>query len=161
MSQNFANEDVAIRNVPATRVALLEHRGEPSALSTSIMRFVEWRKAAGLHPDTSPTFTIWRSEREPENTADYAVDLCVGTDRDIGAESAGFKIGEIPSGRCAVLRVVGDTDNLEPAASFLYREWLPASGEELRDFPIYCQRLRLYPEVSLHETVAEVFLPLK
>ena len=41
----------------------------------------------------------------------------------------------IPGGRCAVLRVVGNTDNLEPAALYLYRDWLPASGEEARDFP--------------------------
>jgi hypothetical protein len=35
-----------------------------------------------------------------------------------------------PGGRCAVLRVVGHADSLEPAALYLYREWLPASGEE-------------------------------
>ena len=72
-----------------------------------------------------------------------------------------IKAGEIPGGRCAVLRVVGNTDNLEPAALYLYRDWLPASGEEARDFPIYCQRLSLFPEVPEHEAIAEVFLPLK
>jgi len=49
-----------------------------------------------------------------------------------------IKAGVIPGGRCAVLRVVGNTDNLQPAALYLYRDWLPASGEEARDFPIYC-----------------------
>jgi AraC family transcriptional regulator len=48
-----------------------------------------------------------------------------------------------------------------PAALYLYRDWLPASGEEARDFPIYCQRLSFFPEVPEHETVAELFLPLK
>ena len=60
-----------------------------------------------------------------------------------------------------MLRVVGNTDNPEPAAPYLYRKWLPASGEEARHFPIYCQRLSFFPEVLEHETVAEVFLPLK
>jgi AraC family transcriptional regulator len=27
-------------------------------------------------------------------------------------------------------------DVKEPAALYLYRDWLPASGEEVRDFPI-------------------------
>ncbi|WP_246866283.1 GyrI-like domain-containing protein [Novosphingobium sp. SG720] len=36
----------------------------------------------------------------------------------------------IPGGRWAVPRVVSNTDNLEPAALYLYREWLPGSGEE-------------------------------
>jgi AraC family transcriptional regulator len=72
-----------------------------------------------------------------------------------------IKAGKIPGGRCAVLRVVGDTDDLEHAALYLYRDWLPASGEEARDFPIYCQRLSFFPEVPEHEAVAELFLPLK
>jgi AraC family transcriptional regulator len=89
------------------------------------------------------------------------MDLCVGTDQPIAANGEKIKAGEIPGGRCAVLRVIGYTDNLEPAALFLYRDWLPASGEEARDFPIYCQRLSFFPEVPEHETVADVFLPLK
>jgi AraC family transcriptional regulator len=40
-----------------------------------------------------------------------------------------------------MLRVVGNTDNLEPAALYLCHDWLPASGEQARDFPIYRQRL--------------------
>jgi AraC family transcriptional regulator len=89
------------------------------------------------------------------------VDLCVGTDQPIEANGEKIKAGEIPGGRCAVLRVVGNTDNLEPAALYLYRDWLPASGEAARDFPIYCQRLSFFPEVAEHEAVAELFLPLK
>src|SRR6266481_187572 len=112
-------------------------------------------------PKTSPTFNVWRSERRPASPAAYSVDLCVGTDQPIEANGEQIKAGEIPGGRCAVLRVVGNTDNLEPAALYLYRDWLPASGEEARDFPIYCQRLSFFPEVPEHEAVAELFLPRK
>jgi AraC family transcriptional regulator len=73
-----------------------------------------------------------------------------------------MKAGVIPGGRCAVLRYPGNTNNLEPAALYLYRDWLPDSGEEARDFPIYCQRrLAPIPEVPAHEAVVELFLPLK
>jgi AraC family transcriptional regulator len=139
----------------------MEHRGDPATLPATIQRFIAWRKAANLHPSTHPTFNVWRSERRPARAADYSVDLCVGIDQPIAAIGEGIKAGEIPGGRCAVLRVVGYTDNLEPAALYLYRDWLPASGEETRDFPIYCQRLSFCPEVPEHETVAELFLPLK
>ena len=74
----------------------------------------------------------------------------------------GMKAGLIPGGRCAVLRYPGNTHNLEPAALFLYRDWLPASGEEAGDFPIYCRRrLSRIAEVPAHEVVVELFLPLK
>jgi AraC family transcriptional regulator len=70
--------------------------------------------------------------------------------------------GQIPGGRCAVLRYPGNTNNLEPAALYLYRDWLPASGEEPRDFPTYSRRrLSFNPDVSAHEVVVEVLLPLK
>ena len=82
------------------------------------------------------------------------MDLCVGTERPIEANGEPIKAGAIPGGRCAVLRVVGNTDNPEPAALCLYHDCLPASGEEARDFPIYCQRLSFFPEVPEHETAA-------
>ena len=90
------------------------------------------------------------------------MDLCVGTDQPVAPNEEGMKAGVIPGGRCAVLRVVGATNNMEPAALFLYRDWLPASGEEVRDFPIYCRRyLTFSPDVPVHDAVAELFLPLK
>ncbi len=161
MHKTYTTDDVIIRDVAAIPVAIIEHRGDPDTLPASIQRFIAWRQAAGLHPRTSPTFTVWRSERRPDVPADYSVDLCVGTEKPIAADEGEVKAGEIPGGRCAVLRVVGNTHNLEPAALYLYRDWLPASGEEARDFPIYCQRMSFPPEVPEHEAVADVFLPLK
>ena len=161
MQKTFTAGDVTIRDVPTMAVAIMEHRGDPATLPATIQRFIAWRKATGLHPRTNPTFNVWRSERRPASPADYSVDLCVGTERPIEANGEAIKAGEIPGGRCAVLRVVGNTDNLEPPALYLYRDWLPASGEEAREFPIYCQRLSFVPEVGEHEATADLFLPLK
>ncbi|MES2043795.1 MAG: AraC family transcriptional regulator [Pseudomonadota bacterium] len=158
----FTPDDVTIRDVPPTPVAMLEHRGDRATLGETIQRFIDWRKAADLSPETSPTFMVFRSERCPDNPADYSMDLCAGTDRPITANDAPMKAGVIPGGRCAVLRYPGNTNNLEPAALYLYRDWLPASGEEARDFPIYSQRrMSLLPEVQVPEVVLELFLPLK
>jgi len=162
MQITYTADDVSIRDVPPTSVAIMEHRGDRATLGDTIQRFIAWRKAAGLSPETSSTFTIFRSERVPANPADYSMDLCVGTDQPIGPDDEQMKAGVIPGGRCAVLRVVHNTHNLEPAALYLYREWLPASGEEARDFPIYCRRhLAFFPNAQVHEAIAELFLPLK
>ena len=161
MNQTYNTADVAIRNVAPTRVALFQHRGDPETLDATIQRFIAWRKTRGLSPRNSTTFNIWYSERRPADPADYAMDLACGTDAPLGPEDAGAGVreGQIPGGRVAVLRVTGDTHNLEPAALFLYRDWLPASGEEMRDFPIYCQRFFLDPPEE--GTAAELHLPLK
>lgn len=158
----YIADDVTVRDTPPTPVAILEHRGDRANLSDTIERFIAWRKTAGLSPQTSPTFNIFRSERTPANPADYSMDLCVGMDLPIDPNDAVMKAGVIPGGRCAVLRVVHDTHNLEPAALYLYRDWLPASGEDVRDFPIYCRRhLSFPPNAQVHHTVVELFLPLK
>lgn len=161
MRRNFTPDDVMIRDVAPTPVAIMEHRGDPARIGATIQRFIAWRKAAGLHPKTHATFNVWRSERDPASPADHSIDLCVGTDQPIEGHGEDIRSGEIPGGRCAVLRIVGNSDNLEPAALYLYRDWLPASGEEARDFPVYCQRLSFFPEVPEHEAVTELFLPLK
>jgi len=158
----FTADDVTIRDVPATPVAVLEHRGDRALFKDTRQRFIDCRKAAGLSPETTSTFMVFRSEREPANPADYSVDLCFATDQPIDANDPHIKAGVIPGGRCAVLRYPGDTQNLEPAAQYLYRDWLAASGEELRDFPIYSVRqLSLMPDIPAHEVVLELFLPLK
>jgi len=158
----FTPEDVTIRDLPPRPVAIMEHRGDRATIGATRERFMAWRKAAGLSPETSPTFMIFRSERCPANPADYSMDLCIGTDHPIAADDELMKAGVIPGGRCAVLRYPGNTNNLEPAALYLYRDWLPASGEEAGDFPMYSRRqLLLIPEVGAHEVIVELFLPLK
>lgn len=162
MKITYEADDVTIRDLPAIRVAIMEHRGDRAGLPDTIQRFIAWRKAAGLSPETSPTFNIFRSERIPVTPDDYSMDLCIGTDRPIDADDNVMKAGMLPGGRCAVLRVMHNTNNLEPAAHYLYRDWLPASGEEARDFPIYCKRhLSGLPDAPVPEVVCELFLPLK
>jgi len=162
MQITYEYDDVTIRDMPATQVAVMAHRGDRAGLPDTIQRFIAWRKAAGLSPETSPTFNIFRSERTPAVPADYSMDICVGTDMPISADDPDMKAGVIPGGRCAVLRVAHNTHNLEPAALYLYRDWLPASGEEARDFPIYCQRhFSFFPNAQVHDVVVELFLPLK
>ena len=91
------------------------------------------------------------------------MDICVATGQPLEANDARLKAGVIPRGRCAVLRAVnGASNNLEPEGLYLYRDWLSASGEEARDFPIYNKRLlSFFPDVPVHEVVAELYLPLK
>lgn len=160
MQITFTDDDVAILDVPDTPVAIIEHRGDRTTFGDTRQRFIDCRKAAGVSPETSPMFMVFRSEREPENPADYSADLCFPIDPPMDA--AHMKTGVIPGGRCAVLRYPGNTQNLEPAALYLYHDWLPASGEEARDFPIYSRRrLSPLPEVPAYEMVLELFLPLK
>ncbi|MCG7625774.1 AraC family transcriptional regulator [Epibacterium sp. Ofav1-8] len=161
MQRKFNASDVTTKEVDSIPVAIMEHRGPPTEIGATIQRFIAWRKANGLSPQTSETFNIFHSDPRTTDPRDYRLDLCAGTERVFDAHEQGVASGTIPGGRCAVLRVVGNSDDLEPAALYLYRDWLPESGEEARDFPLYCQRIAFFPEVPEHEAVADLFLPLK
>ncbi len=161
MQNTYTADDVTIRDVAPTPVAVMEHRGDPAAIGATIQRFIGWRKAAGLSPKTSATFNVFHSDPRTTPPAEYRMDLCAGTARPIAPNGERVEPGTIPGGRCAVLRVVGNSDNLERAALYLYRDWLPASGEEARDFPLYCQRIAFFPDVPEHEAIVDLFLPLK
>lgn len=161
MQTTFTHDQVTIRDLPPTPVAIMEHRGDPATLGATIRRFIAWRKATGLTPNVSATFNVFHCDPRSTPPAAYRLDLCAASNRQIVANGEGIEAGLIPGGRCAVIRVVGNTDDLEPAAMFLYRDWLPQSGEDVRDFPLYCQRIAFFPDVPEHEAVAELFLPLK
>ena len=67
----------------------------------------------------------------------------------------------IPAGRCALLRHVGSDDQLGRSIRYLYANWLPASGEELRDFPLFMRRVTFFPDVPDSEAVTDIYLPLR
>lgn len=142
-----------------TRVAALEYRGDPRLIGNALRSFIAWRKANRLPPTTSATFNIVH-HHPAEFDGHCHYDLCAQTDREIPDNPLGVVAKIIPAGRCAVLRHVGRDERLDDAVCFLYTDWLANSGEELRDFPLFLQRIRFFPAVPEHEAVTDVFLPL-
>ncbi len=121
-----------------------------------------WRKQNDLPPRVSATFNIVYDNPTEVAPEDYRLDICAATDRHVADNEFGVMGKTIPGGRCAVLRHIGSSDTLgDTVVSYLYSEWLPQSGEELRDFPMYFQRVKLFPDVSENEAVTDVFLPLR
>ncbi|APH60511.1 AraC family transcriptional regulator [Granulibacter bethesdensis] len=157
----FTIEDITIRETDPIPVAIMTHRGNPATIGATIQRFIAWRKATGLTPRISPTFNIFHSDPHTTSPEEYRLDLCVGANRRSDANGENIEQGIIPGGRCAVLRITGQSDNLEQAAAYLYRVWLPISNETPGDFPLYCQRITLFPDVAEHQAVTDLFLPLQ
>ena len=157
MTPTTQSRDVRIVDFPETRVAVLEHRGDPALLDQSIQRFIALRKQHKLYPSVSATFNIVHGDPNTLKDA-YRLDLCAATDRPIPDD--GLLEKTIPGGRCAVLRHVGSDATLGASISYLYDRWLPESSETPRDFPLFMQRVHFFPEVPKHEMIIDVFLPL-
>jgi AraC family transcriptional regulator len=161
MSATYQADQVNIVNFKDTQVAAYEHRGDPKLIGDSIRKFIEWRKHNKLPPSVSATFNILYDNPNETDPERFRLDICAATNKEVAENSFGVMMRSIPSGRCAVLRHIGSNDNLPQAVTYLYSEWLPQSGEELRDFPLFFQRVSFFPDVSEHEAVTDVLLPLK
>nr|WP_276510774.1 GyrI-like domain-containing protein [Oleiagrimonas soli] len=154
--------DVRIIDFPQTRIATLEHRGPPEKVNDAARVFIEWRKASGLSPVThSETFGIAYDDPDTTDPQQFRFDIAGSVEHDVPANPQGIVTRFIPGGRCAVVRHHGSHERLGEAAYYLYREWLPESGEELRDYPLFFHYRNLIPDTPEHELITDVHLPLR
>jgi AraC family transcriptional regulator len=151
---------VAIIDFPETLVAALEHRGPEHLTFETTRRFIEWRKENGYRPGRGNTYGVHYSDPETTPPEDYRLDLCLSVDAPVAPNRFGVVTKTIPAGRCASVRHLGSRHHVAPAV-WLYRDWLPQSGEELRDFPIFFHYVNVGPDVQEQEMVTDVYLPLK
>ena len=156
------NMKVQINEFEETKVAVLEHRGAPEILNDSVSMFIEWRKQSKLSPViTSKTYGIAYDDPKTTEPEKFRFDICGSVNSEVPQNDQGVITRLIPGGRCAYLRHCGSHEGIDEKVHYLYGEWLPDSGEELRDFPCFFHYLNFFPEVSEHELITDIYLPLK
>ena len=145
-----------------TKVAVLEHRGPSDLLNDSVSQFIAWRKQSKQSPvASSKTFGIAFDDPKTTPPEKFRFDLCGSVEAAIAPNSQGVINKTIPGGRCAYIRHLGPYEQMDDKVRRLYGEWLPKSGEELRDFPCFFLYINLFPEVPENELITDIYLPLK
>jgi AraC family transcriptional regulator len=157
--EGLVMKEVRVVEFKETVVAVLEHWGSPLKANDSVRTFCQWRKDNGLTGGN--TYGIIYNDPSTTEPEQFHFDIGGTLPAPIPENRLGITNKTIPGGRCAVVRHQGSRDNLGEAAYYLYREWLPASGEELRDFPLFLHYLNFVPDVPEHELTTDVYLPLK
>ena len=154
--------NVTITDFSSVNIAAYEHQGPIDEVNDSVRIFIEWRKASGLSPQEScRTFGIVYDNPETTEPAAFRFDICCEVSGNVPVNLQGVVSKVIPAGRCAVTRHFGAHDQIGETVKALYREWLPASGEELRDFPVYFHYLNFVGVTPEHELLTDIYLPLK
>lgn len=154
--------EVKIVVFPETPVAVLAHRGAPALLNDSVLKFIEWRQQSGLSPvQTSRTFGVAYDDPNTTEPERFRFDICGEVSGQLPDNPQGVVQSVIPGGRCALTRHLGSHERIGESIYPLYREWLPESGEEPRDFPLFFHYLNLIPVAAEHELVTDIYLPLK
>lgn len=153
------NTDVEIVDFPATRVAAVEYQGAPEDEYSAVMQLVAWRRENGVSPDKGRTYGIHYSDPAASSPDEYRIDVCVSYDGDIPENPHGVVSKTIPAGRCARIRHLGSREYIAEA-EYIYRKWLPESGEALRDFPPFFHYVNVGPDVAEIDMITDVYLPI-
>jgi AraC family transcriptional regulator len=157
-NRGHAAMNVEIVDFPETRVAAIEHLGSTANVYDSTRRLIEWRIANRVPPQGHATYGVHHDLRTHAD-AGYRMDVCVAYDREVAPNPQGVVARVIPGGRCARVRHVGSREFI-PVVQPLFTEWLPGSGETLRDFPVFFHYVNVGPGVQDHEMITDVYLPL-
>ncbi|OLL32412.1 AraC family transcriptional regulator [Burkholderia sp. SRS-W-2-2016] len=155
------NMQVRIVDFADTRVAALEHVGPPGLVNESVRKFIDWRKQSGQSPPASNrSFGIPRSNPDTTPGEQFRFDICGEIGEAVAPNGFGVRELVIPGGRCAVVRHTGSTDHIGETIYPIYRDWLPGSGEELRDQPLFFHYLSVFPETPLDQWQTDIYIPL-
>lgn len=158
--RDYALTDVELVDFPETPLMVLMHRGDPTLLGETIRRFIDWRRAHKLPPQRFATFNLAYDDPATTPAEAYRFGLGVATHQNYPSDDSGLAPLTIPAGRCAKIRHIGPDSGIAGAVLFLYRVWLPQSGLIPRDFPLFFQRVTLFPDVPEADMVTDIFLPI-
>lgn len=161
-SQELQTMEVKIVDFPHTQVAMLQHRGSAALVNDSAATFIAWRKRTGLSPvSESQTFGIAWDDPATTSAEAFRFDICGSVTTAIPENDCGVINGEIAGGRYAVGRHSGSLDNLSQTVWAMFRDWLPGSGETLRDAPVFFHYLNFINDVPEHQLQTDIYLPLR
>lgn len=152
---------VEIRTNQPIRLAMIEHRGDPEMVGDSVNQLITWAKAQSINlkPKAGDAFAFGYDDPKTTPPEQFRLDLGIRVPDNFVI--VGMKEKVIPAGRYAVAVHKGSRENLADTIYPMYREWLPQSGEELRDFPcIFCY-YNFDHEVAQTELITEIWILLK
>lgn len=154
--------DVFIRDLPALRLAALRHTGPYMEIGTAFERLSAWAAGRGLLGPAARSFGVYYDD--PESVPAHALrsDAALLLDRNVegDVEGNGVRMIELAGGRHAVIVHKGPYAELESAYRWLYREWLPTSGETPADRPCHEEYLNDPRALPPEEWLTEIRLPL-
>jgi AraC family transcriptional regulator len=149
---------VDIVQFPQTPVAVIEHLGSTADVYESTRKLIGWRIQNRVPPEGHRTYGIHYDLRTHAESG-YRLDICVSFDRAVMPNPQGVVAKVIPGGRCARVRYRGSREYI-PVVTPLFDEWLPNSGEQLRDFPLFFHYINVGADIPEHEMITDVYLPL-
>lgn len=153
--------DVRIVEFPETKVAAVEHCGPPEREHETARSLIAWKlEHRLLDPLRYRSYGVHYTDPHTAPPSAHRVDFCLSFEEEVAHNPFGVVNKVIPRNRWAVATDIGSRYNNQ-AAAWLYREWLPRSGETPGHFPIFFHYVNVGPNLHEEEMITDVYLPLR
>lgn len=154
--------NVTIKNIPARRLAVLEHRGDFKKIGEAVNKLINWIKSQSINLKPKPGESFGFAYDDPKTTpaAEFRFDLGITVPEQLKLEG-GVVEKRLPAGRYAVAVHKGSRETIGETVYGLYRDWLPQSEEELGNLPCLFCYYNFDHEVAETELLTECWLLLK
>ncbi len=160
LEQEFTMYDVAIKTVPAQRLAAMSHQGPYLEIGRTFEALQAAFTARDLWPGARGMSGIYYDDPNavaPDQLRSHGgVVLADGV-----AVPEDMEEVSTHAGKTAVLTFKGPYAGLKAAYDYLYGMWLPQSGEEVADAPVYENYLNGPHDTAPDDLITEICLPLR
>ncbi|AJC16651.1 AraC family transcriptional regulator [Pandoraea sputorum] len=158
--QELAMYPISVESFPATTLAVLRHQGDYQGIGPVFTRAFMLAAAQGLARPDATGFGVYFDDPEQVPVAQLRslAGMSVPADAEIGGDLERF---EIPAGKCAMLTYTGPYNEMNKPYQWLFAQWLPASGLEPADFPMFEQYLNDPRSTPAAQLQTRICLPVK
>ena len=155
-----AMPDVTYRTLTPIRVAAVRHTGPYMEVGRSFDILMSWARARQLLRPGARSLGLYYDDPAAVAPAELRSDACLEVPEGVTGEGE-VSIRTIAGGPHAVLRHTGPYAELERSYAWLYRTWLPTSGAEPAEAPIFEEYLNDPRSTPAAELITDIHLPVR
>lgn len=157
--QELGMYPTTIETFGGATLATLAHHGDYQDIGATFDRLFLLATSRELIESSTRSFGVYYDDPEqvPAEKLRSRAGITVPEGKNVDAV---FEPFALPVTRCAVLEFTGPYSEIETAYHWLFSQWLPASGHETRDFPMweeYVNDPKTTPAAALK---TRIYLPL-
>ncbi len=152
---------VEIRQLEPIILVCIPHKGSYMEIGKAFHELVVWATARGLGGQGSRIIGVYFDD--PSTVAEKDLRALAGgvVDADFEPDDEKIEVHKLAGGRTAVLLHKGPYEQIGRSYDWLYGTWLPQSGEQPADAPLYEEYLNDPQTTPPAELLTEICMPLK
>ncbi|MBB1487621.1 GyrI-like domain-containing protein [Oceanospirillum sp. D5] len=162
LAEESSMHDVRVENIPGINLMGLEHKGDYMDIGQSFEKLFGWLGMRGLANAEMRCIGIYFDDPDAVPKEELRSAACAGFPalEQTTPESPYSKV-DVQGGEYAILRFKGPYANMHSAYQWFYGQWLPQSGREACDQPVFEEYLNNPREVAPDDLITDIYMPLK